>query len=98
MATSRQQRRAAKRKQRRAVKKQPAVRKHPQRAQAVDDDLLAGLTYNAERAPHPAKWLAMQEQERLDCVSEYHRTALAEDRQPPNMSVHSGLQLLILAL
>ncbi len=42
--------------------------------------------YDPEVAPDSAEWLALEEQERIDLVEDYHRTARID---LPNVTVHA---------
>ncbi|HET7502373.1 MAG TPA: MbcA/ParS/Xre antitoxin family protein [Kofleriaceae bacterium] len=59
---------------------------------APEDD--ADLTYDAERAPAPATWLALDESERWQAVEQYHE-ALASHPEVPNAHMHAMLHVII---
>jgi hypothetical protein len=48
--------------------------------------------YNPLEAPNPKEWLALDEQERMDLVQDYHRRASI---QLPNEKLHATLHAIV---
>lgn len=50
------------------------------------------MKYNPETAPDPEKWLALEETQRLDPVSAYHRRIRVE---LPNVHLHAAVHVIV---
>jgi hypothetical protein len=48
--------------------------------------------YNPDKAPNPARWLALDEQERIRRVEKYHRTART---RLPNLKAHAIFHAIV---
>ncbi|HHH10967.1 MAG TPA: DUF1841 family protein [Sorangium sp.] len=98
-------RRAAKQKKRRAKRRQG----HPKRAAKAPPAGGRGTTSRVRQAPaaptcrydpntgpdDERQWLARDETERIAQVEDYHRQKLPSDQQPPDVTMHATLHVLV---